>query len=103
MLVTFTSASYPDITLFGDVAHQLLKMMGYSGVVPSALVAKDVRAARQRFEAAIAAQPAEPAPEARADNADDEPTVSLALRALPLIELLKAAEECESDVLWKTN
>lgn len=103
MLVTFTSASYPDITLFGEVAVQLLKMMGHSGVVPSALVAQDVRAARQRLETAIATQSAEPAPEARTDNAQDEPTVSLAHRAMPLIALLKAAEQGESNVLWKSN
>ncbi len=38
-----------------------------------------------------------------ADNADDDPTVSLTHRAMPLIDLFKAAEQGESDVLWKSN
>jgi len=37
MLVTFTTKAYADITMFGDVAVAMLKMMGYSGTVPSAI------------------------------------------------------------------
>ena len=53
MLVTFTCPAYADITMFGDVAIRLLKMMGHSGTVPGALLAEDVPAALQRLEAAI--------------------------------------------------
>ena len=45
MLVTFSCPAYADITMFGDVAIRLLKMMGHSGTVPSALLAADVPAA----------------------------------------------------------
>ncbi len=100
MLVTFTCSAYPDITLFGDVALRLLKMMGHSGTVPSALTAQDVAAARKRLEAAVAAEHPNPTP--AADDDEDE-AVSLAHRAVPLIELLKAAEQAETDVLWKSN
>jgi hypothetical protein len=41
MLVTFTTEAYADITMFGDVAVALLKMMGHSGTVPSAIRAED--------------------------------------------------------------
>jgi hypothetical protein len=52
MLVTFSCPAYADITMFGDVAVHLLKMMGHSGKVPSALLAADVPAALERLEAA---------------------------------------------------
>jgi hypothetical protein len=38
MLVTFTCKAYADITLFGNVAVSLLRLMGHSGTVPGALL-----------------------------------------------------------------
>ncbi|SDY15569.1 DUF1840 family protein [Nitrosomonas sp. Nm58] len=35
MLVTFTTDTYADITMFGDVAHTMLKMMGHSKMHPA--------------------------------------------------------------------
>lgn len=49
MSVTFTTRAYADITMFGDVALTLLKMMGHSGTVPSAILAADVPAALSRL------------------------------------------------------
>ena len=47
MLIKFkTTASYPDITMFGEVALKLLKMMGRRGTVPSAISAEDIPAGR---------------------------------------------------------
>jgi hypothetical protein len=98
MLVTFTTDAYADITLFGDVAVALLKMMGHSGTVPSAILAADVPAALSRLTAAIEAAKAAPS----VDNEDeDEPRVSISNRALPLINLLTAAARDGSDVMWK--
>ena len=45
MLVTFTTDAYADITMFGDVALAMLKMMGHSTTVPGAILAADVPAA----------------------------------------------------------
>jgi len=98
MLVTFTTDAYADITLFGDVALAMLKMMGHSATVPGAILAEDVPAALSRLRAAIDAEKASPPVE---DKGADEPVVSLAHRALPLIELLAAAAKAESDVMWK--
>lgn len=96
MLVTFTTKAYADITMFGEIAVTLLKMMGHSGTVPGAILAKDVPAALIRLKAAIAAEkPSTSPPDA------DEPTVSIAHRALPVIELLAAAAKRECDVTWK--
>jgi hypothetical protein len=98
MLVTFTTKAYADITMFGDVALALLKMMGHSGTVPSAIRAEDVPAALSRLKAAI---DAEKFPPTVADKNADEPVVSMAHRALPLINLLTAAAKAENDVMWK--
>lgn len=98
MLVTFTTKAYADITMFGDVALAMLNRMGHSATVPGAILAEDVPAALDRLKAAIEAEKAS----APAENKDDdEPVVSLAHRALPLIDLLAAAAKAKSDVMWK--
>ena len=97
MLVTFTTDAYADITMFGDVALALLKMMGHSGTVPSAILAADVPAALSRLTAGVEAEKAAPTVE----EYEDEPQVSLSHRALPLIDLLTAAAQAGSDVMWK--
>ncbi|WP_024297738.1 DUF1840 domain-containing protein [Methylomicrobium lacus] len=98
MLVTFTTNAYADITLFGDVALSLLKMMGHSATVPGAILAADVPAALSRLTAAIKAEKASSLVE---DKDADEPIVSMANRALPLINLLAAAAKADSEVMWK--
>ena len=55
MLVTFTTDAFADITMFGDVGLALLKMMGHSGTVPSAILAADVPVALSRSTARIEA------------------------------------------------
>ena len=99
MLVTFTTDAYADITMFGDVALAMLKMMGHSATVPGAILAEDVPAALSRLTAAIDAEKASP-PVEDEDADADEPVVSMAHRALPLIALLAAAAKAESDVMW---
>ena len=98
MLVTFTTDAYADITMFGDVAQALLKMMGHSGTVPSAILAADVPAALSRLTAGIEVEKAAPSDD---DKDEDEPRVSLYNRAIPLINLLTAAAQEGCDVLWK--
>jgi hypothetical protein len=97
MLVTFRSKAYANITMFGDVAVQLLKMMGHSGTVPGALMPEDIPAALEKLKAALTR--AEPdAPPQGGD--EDEPAVTLSHRALPLIELLEAAQKDDATVMW---
>lgn len=98
MLVTFSCPVHADITLFGDVAIRLLKLMGHSGTVPGALLAQDVPAARAKLEAAVSTTDET---EQTEDDDNGEPAVSLRHRALPLIELLRDAEREQVDVLWK--
>jgi len=104
MLVTFSCPAYADITMFGDIAIRLLKMMGHSGTVPSALLADEILEHRLKLESAIKADAASTATtRAQQRGEDEEPAVSLAHRALPLIELLKAAERDKCDVMWHSG
>ncbi len=98
MLVTFTTDAFADITMFGNVALSMLKMMGHSATVPGAILAADVPAALSQLTAAIDADQTPP-PVAEKDA--DEPVVSMAHRALPLQDLLSAAAKAKSDVMWK--
>lgn len=103
MLIIFKSDAYADITMFSDVAHRLLRMMGHSGTVPGAILAEDVPAVLDRLKRAIE-QEKQRAPETgdepQAKEPDDQ-AVSLTHRALPLIELLTAAAKKQSNVMWE--
>jgi len=102
MLVKFQSKSYATITMFGDVAVTLIKMMGHSGTVPSALLAEDVPGALARLKAAVAKHSNDPLDpyDGSLRGDDDGQSVSLAHRALPLIELLTAAATARENVMW---
>ena len=103
MLVTFSTPAYADITMFGDVAVHMLKLMGHSETVPGAILAEDVQASLERLQAAIEAEQQLPEPEKSGDEEDeedDEPVVSLSHRALPLLELLEAAAKANCNVMW---
>lgn len=103
MLVQFDS-SVGGFTMFGDVAVQLLRMMGHSGTVPSAILAADIPAAIERLQAALrSAPPPPPEPDDDKDQFGErkEPRVSIHTRAVPLIDLLQRAAKRGSDVTWR--
>ena len=105
MLITFSTKSAADITMFGHVAEALLRMMGQSGSVPGAILAADVPPALARLKEAVAeggSQPSPSAPEKPAEKHDEDapPPVNLRQRAYPLIGLLEAAARANSDVTW---
>ncbi|MGJ0485790.1 MAG: DUF1840 domain-containing protein [Methylomicrobium sp.] len=108
MLVTFSCEVCPNTTYFGDVAQTLLKMMGKSGQVPGTLLAEDVPKALERLQSAIEKLKAESSlktsseKEAEQDDWKEKP-VTLAHRALPLIELLTAAAKANCYVTWDRN
>ncbi len=105
MLVTFSTKVAADITMFGDVAMALLKLMGQSGGVPGALLAADVPAALELLKKGVAVSGAEPVgnPPPAADEDEDiaPPAVTLRQRAFPLIGLLEVAARAKADVMWR--
>ena len=96
--MTFTTDAYADITMFGDVALNMLKMMGHSETVPGAILAEDVPAALDQLTIAITAEKSVPPVQVKDE---DEQVVSMAHRGLPLINLLTAAVKENCDVMWK--
>jgi hypothetical protein len=99
MLVRFDSKS-GTITMFGDVAVKLLRMMGQTGAVPGALLASDIPAAAQRLKTALATTK-EPAGGEKTRSEEGEPPVAMRQRAFPLIELLERAAKKGEDVIWE--
>jgi Domain of unknown function (DUF1840) len=97
MLVRFDSKA-GSITMFGEAAVELLKLMGQSGALPGAILASDIPPAVERLRRGVEHQPA------RVDKGDEsdqaEPKVSLRQRAFPLIELLERAAKSGADVIW---
>lgn len=102
MLVTFKSSAYADITMFGEIAMTLLKMMGQSGQVPGAIRAKDVSTARKMLVENVEKVDPEPPTENTAKDPDEEAPISLSTRARPLIALLDSSIEAGVDVIWES-
>lgn len=102
MLITFKTRAYADVTMFGDVALKLIKMMGRRDTVPSAIEPEDIPEALKMLRVGIAADDAA-AKEVEAEDSDDETEkiVSIHNRALPLIELLQAAHDENVPVMWE--
>jgi hypothetical protein len=98
VLVTFSCTAHENITMFGDVATNLLKLMGHSGTIPSALLAKDVPEALQNLKNAVESISNGLTPH---KVEEEEPSVSLKLRAYPLIKLLEDAAREECNVMWR--
>ena len=101
MLIKFDS-EVGSFTMAGDIAVQLLKAMGHSGTVPSAMLPGDIPNALARLKLAVNASPASATESSSSDDKDQkEATVSLRQRAFPLIDLLTRAAAKGAEVMWK--
>lgn len=100
MLITFRTPAHGDITLFGDVALELIRLMGHRETVPGALTAEDVGPALARLRGALDARPRITPGEADENEEQDEEPVPLLHRALPLMALLEAAHGAGDYVMW---
>jgi hypothetical protein len=114
MLVTFRSTATESITMFEDVAIQLLKLMGATGRIPGALGPEDVPLALRQLERATEqikagthVTPARPADNEDSKHEDDdedrEPPVDLATRAVPLLSILKRAAAANAELVWEAR
>jgi hypothetical protein len=108
MLVRFSSTATGSITMFGESAEQLIRMLGATGKVPGAINAADIPAALQRLRQQLQslAAPAEAAASSADDDSDDkdkQPQIGLATRALPLIDLLERAGKADAPVMWEAG
>lgn len=113
MLVTFRSKATGSITMFGDTAKELLSMMGASGRIPGAFVGEDVGNALGKLESSLdslrqrasghhtAAPPAMNEDMEAEEEEEKEPPVALAVRAAPLLDLLRQAAAARAEVTWE--
>ncbi|WEJ61660.1 DUF1840 domain-containing protein [Thiomicrorhabdus lithotrophica] len=99
MLVTFRTDAHAGITMFGDIAKLMLKKMGLSETIPGAILAEDVPAVLNTLTNAIKIE--KESSIERQKSAWDDQGISQQSRAMPLIELLKAAAEQECNVMWE--
>ena len=99
MLITFKTSAYANITMFGDVGLKLLEMMNFGKAVPGAITADNVPQALINLQQGLAKIPQQ-AVAAGAED-DDQPSTSLHTRAVPLLELLKAATVDHNLVRWE--
>lgn len=104
MLIRFNSKA-GSITLFGEAAVTLLRMMGQSGSIPGAILAPDIPAAVARLRAALAAGDVAPPRQAddKTNDRDGEPPVGMRQRAFPLIELLERTAQQNADMIWENE
>jgi hypothetical protein len=105
MLVTFTSGVCADVMMFGEVAKQMMEIIGKELTPRGVITVEQLPQAIARLREAVAEdhklrQGAQPP---RADEENDEERrerVSITQRALPLIELLECSLREEKPVLW---
>ncbi|MEJ2765915.1 DUF1840 domain-containing protein [Photobacterium sp. MCCC 1A19761] len=114
MLVTFHCKASGNIVMFGDVARQMLKMMGQCENIPGVIEAEQVPEALahlrryiERIHELEQAGQEDDGPSSEATTGDDldeqdvEPVISMATRALPLVAMLEAAEKEQCFVMWE--
>ncbi len=96
--------------MFGDIAIQLLRLMGHSGKIPGVLQPEALPEAIRLLRTAIedhSSSDANVNSINESENSDeieddDDPKVSLRNRSLPLIQLLEAAVREEVQVIWES-
>lgn len=105
MLITFKSIAAAPVQMFGNVALQLLELMGRLPKAPGALFADDVAEALTLLQQGLAAQDASEQadlPDDLADKEQEKPNaIPLKHRAVPLIALLQAAIREKKGVSWE--
>ena len=106
MIVKFSTRA-GALTMHGDAAVALLRAMGHSGTVPGAILAAELPGALASLRRSLEMQ-TEPMPvvddspaEADDDDEDRQPPVTLAMRAVPLIDMIETAIARGSDLMWE--
>ncbi len=103
MLITFSSPACANITMFEKTALTLLRLMGHSDQIPGAILAKDIPAALARLETELARSKQSPGADNATSADSDEPPVTLANQAFPMVGFLKRASKEEADIMWDVS
>lgn len=108
MMITFQSQAAGDVMMFGDVAKQMLKIIGKEPADAGIVTVAQLPAAIAALKDAIAADRAggtEHSASGQAKNetepdAGEDLFVSSSQRAQPLLELFEWSLKAEKPVLW---
>lgn len=108
MIVTFQSQAAGDVIMFGDVARRMMEIMGKEPAAKGIVTVEQLPDAIAHLKAAIDADKAthagkqdEDLPRTEAvEGGGTRPFVSLAQRAIPLLELLEWAAKKKKPVVW---
>jgi hypothetical protein len=94
--------------MFRDSAMPLIKMLGASDALPGAIGGEDILAAVVRLKKRLddsAAKPTQPVNagvnSGASGQSEYEPPIALAMRAVPLIQLLERAAAAKAPVMWE--
>ncbi len=105
MLYEFKSKAAGTVVMTGAVGDRMLAIIGRAPSAQGVFTPEQLGAAIEALQTAITAEKI--APKLAAPDADDDETsdksgksISLAQRALPLIELLTAARAADKPVTW---
>jgi hypothetical protein len=108
MIYKFKSKSAGDVIMMGATGDHLMRLLGRQPAPKGIIEAKDMPAAIQVLEQAVAAEEAARA-EAEAEAAAKgeklaprEGNVSLRQRVWPLVEMMKRSQAHGHDIVWGT-
>lgn len=107
-LVVFRSKAAGEIFMFAETAHRIFEIFGRQEAPRGVITAEQVPEALQKLVDAVEEEKAQlKAAQDEADLADKQGDVNaqpraitLAQRAFPLIEMLRAAQKKKVDVTW---
>ena len=105
MLVTFKSKAAPNVMMYEEHAKRMLDLLGKD--IKRGIITKEETAhAIEKIQSEIALErstheePVEEEDDADGQGRDAQRSVSFATRAYPLLEMLRAAQRSNNDVLW---
>lgn len=101
-MITFRSEVGPDVMMFDEIAHRMMDLLGKEHTVQGVVTVEQLPAAITALTDAIAKDRAIHRPQIEEDE-DEAPAnrpVSLAQRALPLVELFEISLARSKPVTW---
>jgi hypothetical protein len=107
-LVVFRSKAAGEIFMFAETARRIFEILGRAEAPRGVITADQVPDALERLVAAVeeekaqlkAAQEDADLHERQGDGTAQQRAITLAQRAFPLIEMLRAAQKKNVDVTW---
>lgn len=96
-MIHFKTKHHADVSFFDDVALHLIRLMGHTETVPSALTEPELEPAIKHLTQAINT------PNAQSGDDWDNDSVSLSHRASPLLALLNNAHQHGEHVFWEQS